>query len=317
MADPTSKPPGIPPIHALEGNVFGALFDFHEKVMALLRAANLPDDKLSVASARIGHLLRATTKEIKLTHDLNVQPRLDAVYEELQRFVAELVTLGSIRDQMEQIYRQMQPADIPWNNETPPKTLVELIEAGQVQPCKAIDLGCGAGNYAIYLAGLGFDVTGVDISPTAIALAEADAKRKSVACRFLVSDILAGLPEITETCDFAYDWSLLHHVFPIDRKRYVETVCRLLAPAGKYLSVCFSEQDAGFGGTGQIRRTSLGTMLYFSSENELRDLFTRDFDIRALKTVPVEGQREPHLMNVAFMEKKLVSPKKRRGRRRT
>ena len=173
MADPTNKPPGIPPIHALEGNVFGALFDFHEKVMALLRAANLPDDKLGVASARIGHLLRATTKEIKLTHDLNVQPRLDAVYEELQRFVAELVTLGSIRDQMEQIYRQMQPADIPWNNETPPKVLVELIEAGQVQPCKAIDLGCGTGHCAIYLAGLGFDVTGVDISPTAIALAEA------------------------------------------------------------------------------------------------------------------------------------------------
>ena len=123
------------------------------------------------------------------------------------------VAMGSIRDQMEQIYSETPPGDIPWNNETPPKALVELMEAEQVQPCKAIDLGCGAGNYAIYLAGLGFDVTGVDISPMAIALAEADAKRKSLACRFLVADILAGLPEITETFDFAYDWSLLHHVF--------------------------------------------------------------------------------------------------------
>jgi SAM-dependent methyltransferase len=178
-------------------------------------------------------------------------------------------------------------------------------------------MGCGAGNYAIYLASLGFDVLGVDISPSAIALAEADAKRKGVACRFVAADILAGLPEITETFDFAYDWSLLHHVFPLDRKRYVETVCRLLAPGGKYLSVCFSEQDAGFGGTGHTRRTPLGTMLYFSSEDELRDLFAPDFDIRTLKTVQVEGKREPHLMNFAFMEKKLVSPKKRRGRRRT
>jgi SAM-dependent methyltransferase len=194
---------------------------------------------------------------------------------------------------------------------------VELIEAGHIQPCKAIDLGCGVGNHAIYLAGLGFDVTGVDISPTAIALAEADAKRKSVACRFLVADILAGLPQITETFDFAYDWSLLHHVFPLDRKRYAETVHRLLVPGGKYLSVCFSEKDAGFGGMGHTRRTSLSTMLYFSSEDELRDLFAPEFDIRTLKTVRVEGKREPHWMNVALMEKKLVSPKKRRGRSRT
>ncbi len=317
MIDPTSKPPGIPLIHALESNLFGAIFEFHKKVMALLRAANLPNDKLAVASERIDHLLRETTEEIKSIQDLNIQPRLDAMYEDVRRMVDELVALGSIRDQMEQIYSETPPGDILWNSETPPKALVELIEAGQVQPCKAIDLGCGAGNYAIYLAGLGFDVTGVDISPTAIALAEADAKRKSVACRFLVADILAGLPEITETFDFAYDWSLLHHVFPLDRKRYAETVHRLLVPGGKYLCVCFSEQDAGFGGTGHTRRTSLGTVLYFSSEDELRDLFAPEFDIRTLKTVPVEGKREPHLMNVAFMEKKLVSPKKRRSRRRT
>ena len=186
-----------------------------------------------------------------------------------------------------------------------------------MQPCKTIDLGCGAGNYAIYLAGLGFDVTGVDISPSAIALAEANARQKGVSCRFLVADILGGLPEVTETFEFAYDWSLLHHVFPLDRKRYAETVHRLLALGGKYLSVCFSEKDAGFGGTGPIRRTPLGTMLYFSSEEELRDLFTPGFDVTTLKTVEIEGKREPHLMNFAFMEKKAVSPKKRRGRRRT
>jgi SAM-dependent methyltransferase len=164
---------------------------------------------------------------------------------------------------------------------------------------------------------LGFDVLGVDISPSAIALAEANAKQKGVTCRFVAADVLGGLPEITETFEFAYDWSLLHHVFPLSRKRYAETVCRLLAPGGKYLSVCFSEQDAGFGGTGHTRRTPLGTMLYFSSEDELRDLFASGFDIRTLKTVQVEGKQEPHLMNFAFMEKKQVGQKKKRGRKRT
>ena len=177
-------PPDTPGLHALEGNLFGAIFGFHKKVMTLLRGAGLADDKLGVASERIGHLLRETTEGIKSTKDLNIQPRLDAMYEDVQRMVDELVALGSLRDQMEQIYSETPPADIPWNIETPPKALVELIDSGQIQPCKAIDLGCGAGNYAIYLASLGFDVTGVDISPSAIALAEANAKQKGVTCRF-------------------------------------------------------------------------------------------------------------------------------------
>jgi SAM-dependent methyltransferase len=209
-----------------------------------------------------------------------------------------------IRDQMETIYSETPPAAIRWNIESPPEALVSLVETGQVQPCKTIDMGCGAGNYAIYLASVGFDVTGVDISPSAVALAEANANKKGVACRFVVADVLGGLSEVGDTFDFAYDWSLLHHVFPEDRKQYIETVHRLLVPGGKYLSVCFSEKDTGFGGPGQFRTTSIGTTLYFSSEDELRSLFEPYFQVTTLKTIQVEGKREPHLMNYAFMEKR-------------
>ena len=165
-------------------------------------------------------------------------------------------------------------------------------------------MGCGAGNYAIYLGSVGFDVNGVDISPSAIALADANAKQKGGTCNFVAADVLGGLTEITDTFDFSVDWSLLHHVFPEDRKQYVETVHRLLVPGGKYLSVCFSEEDAGFDGTGKERRTPLGTVLYFSCEVELRDLFGPYFDITTLETVQVEGKQEPRLMNWAFMAKK-------------
>ena len=54
--------------------------------------------------------------------------------------------------EMDKIYRNMPLEEIPWNIETPPDALVELIESGKVKPCKTIDFGCGAGNYAIYLA---------------------------------------------------------------------------------------------------------------------------------------------------------------------
>jgi len=213
-------------------------------------------------------------------------------------------TPDAIRDDMERVYTEIPPADIPWNIESPPRELISLVEAGHVRPCSAIDLGCGAGNYAIYLASQGFDVTGVDVSSAAIALARDNAKQKGVECDFLVADVLDGLGEFTGAFEFAYDWSLLHHVFPENRKRYVETVHRVLASGGKYFSVCFSEQDGAFGGSGKVRKTPLGTVLFFSSEEELRDLFGPCFAVRTLKTAEVEGKWERHLMNVALMEKK-------------
>ena len=213
-------------------------------------------------------------------------------------------TPGAIREEMERIYTEIPPADIPWNIESPPRELISLIEAGQIQPCKAIDFGCGAGNYATYLASRGFDVTGVDVSSAAIALARDNAKKKGVKCDFLVADVLDGLDEYTGAFQFAYDWALLHHVFPENRKRYVETVHRVLVPGGQYFSVCFSEQDAAFGGSGKVRPTPLGTVLYFSSEEELKEIFEPYFLVRTLKTVEIEGKRGPHLMNVALMERK-------------
>jgi SAM-dependent methyltransferase len=206
--------------------------------------------------------------------------------------------------EMDSIYKNIPLEEIPWNIETPPDALVELVDSGKVKPCKTIDLGCGAGNYAIYLASIGFDVTGIDISPAAIKIAEENAKKKGVKWNFLVADVLGDLDEVKETFDFAYDWELLHHIFPDKRKKYVENVYRIINPGGKYLSVCFSEKDLQFGGSGKYRETPLDTILYFSSDDELRDLFEPHFNIKELKTIEISGKIAPHLANYAFMERK-------------
>ncbi|MGD0952756.1 MAG: class I SAM-dependent methyltransferase [Methanotrichaceae archaeon] len=185
-------------------------------------------------------------------------------------------------NEMDKIYRTMSLEEIPWNIETPPKALVDLIGSGKVKPCKAIDLGCGAGNYAIYLASIGFDVTGVDISPMAIKIAKENAKKKNVKSNFFVADVLGDLHEVKETFDFAYDWEVLHHIFPEERKKYVQNVHRILNPKMKYLSVCFSEKDPQFGSSGRYVKTRIGTILYLSSQEELRDLFDPCFDIKEL-----------------------------------
>lgn len=86
-----------------------------------------------------------------------------------------------IKNQMEKIYREMSPEDIPWNIETPPDILRDLATHTVLKPCKVIELGCGAGHYVIYFAKNGFDATGVDISEIAIDMARASALREGVA----------------------------------------------------------------------------------------------------------------------------------------
>jgi len=211
---------------------------------------------------------------------------------------------GINRAEIDRIYRNMNLEKIPWNIEAPPDALIELVKSGKLKPCKTIDLGCGAGNYGIFLASIGFDVTGVDISQTAIKLARENAEKKGVNSKFIVADVLGNLDEIKGTFDFAYDWELLHHIFPEERKKYVENVHRILNPRGKYLSVCFNEKDPQFGGSGKYVETRIGTILYLSSVEELRDLFKPYFSIEELKTIEIRGKSVNHLANYAFMEKK-------------
>ena len=93
----------------------------------------------------------------------------------------------------------------------------------------------------------------------------------------------------------AYDWEVLHHIFPEERGVYIDNIRKMLEPGGIYLSVCFSEQDPDFGGEGKYRQTPINTTLYFSSEEEIRNLLVTDFTIKELRTVEIAGKYGPHM----------------------
>jgi SAM-dependent methyltransferase len=214
-----------------------------------------------------------------------------------------------LAEQMERIYREMPPASIPWNHQVPPELLVQLVESGWVTPCDAVDLGCGAGNYTAWLAARGFRMTGVDLSPGAIELARARATALGVACRFLASDLLGEVELPAASFDFAFDWEVLHHVFPADRERYVAAVHRLLRPGGRYYSVCFELAAAtAFPGEGKFRTTPLGTRLYFSEAAELRRLFEPWFTIDSLGETTVAGRTGRHPVIEARLLRKERAP---------
>jgi len=209
-----------------------------------------------------------------------------------------------IKDQMERIYRDIPLDAIPWNRTTPPEILVTAVTANISKACKVIEMGCGAGNYAIYFSKLGYDCAGLDISENAIRIARNLSLTAGAKCKFFVADVTGDLSECNSTFDFVYDWELLHHIFPEDREKYIDNVDRLLNPNGRYLSVCFSEDSPQFGASGKYRKTPLGTVLYFSSEKELELLFKRRFVIDDLKTVDVKGKNNTHKAIYAFMKKK-------------
>ena len=74
-----------------------------------------------------------------------------------------------------EIYRSPTPPS--WDIGRPAIDLVRAVESGLIKPCRAVDLGCGSGTNAIYLAGKGFDVTGIDLSSTALSIAQKKAQQ--------------------------------------------------------------------------------------------------------------------------------------------
>lgn len=205
---------------------------------------------------------------------------------------------------MNKIYREMDLDKIPWNVENPPEILQDLIRSKKLAPCKIIELGCGVGNYVRYFSKMGFDATGVDISETAIEIARELAKKAEVTCEFIVADVLGDMSEIKKKYDFAYDWELLHHIFPEDRDKYIENIHGLLKTQGRYLSVCFGEANTQFGGVGKYRKTPIGTVLYFSGEAEMESLFSRLFSVEELKSVDIIAKTGLHRAIYALMTRK-------------
>jgi cyclopropane fatty-acyl-phospholipid synthase-like methyltransferase len=112
--------------------------------------------------------------------------------------------------------------------------LVRLVEGGQLKPGRAVDLGCGEGDNAIFLARHGFDVTGVDFAPAAIAKAKAKAQRAGAAVEFLVDD-LTNLRQLRGRFDVLVDYGTFDDLTAPQRSAYLRNVSPLARPGAKFL----------------------------------------------------------------------------------
>ena len=216
------------------------------------------------------------------------------------------------KEALEKVYEK--PGAV-WTSTTPPEELVELIDSGKIKPCKVLDVGCGEGFYSIYLASKGFEVTGMDLAENAIKLAKQNAKKSEVKIKFIAMDI-SEINKLNEKFDFILGWAILHHIIPEKRKKYVEKLSKLLNKNGKYLSISFSINDRKSDKgkkfkevtEGQKRpegtRRPIGATLYFSTLEELKDLFEPFFKIIENKVYEKPGVGGNNTWNYFFMEVK-------------
>lgn len=105
-------------------------------------------------------------------------------------------------------------------------------------PRTALDVGCGTGRNAIYMASHGASVIGFDFSEEAIGRAQT--RKASLAVPlgvdFVHHDLNDGLPADTGSLDLVTDiFVYKHQMDPSDRTRYRNEIGRVLRPDGKLL----------------------------------------------------------------------------------
>ncbi len=79
----------------------------------------------------------------------------------------------------------------PWDVGRPQPAFVELVKAGELNSGNVLDVGCGTGENALYLAEKGFAVIGVDLTNRAIAAARAKAAERKLKVDFRKGNALS------------------------------------------------------------------------------------------------------------------------------
>lgn len=134
----------------------------------------------------------------------------------------------------EMLQRRYQERNLPWDLPLPPPGIVAL--AGALPPGRALDLGCGVGRTAIYLAAAGWLVDGVDFVPEAIEMAEGRVAAAGVAEQVrLFHGSVAAMPFLDGPYDLAVDIGCMHALEGDDLRGYAGEVARLVRPGGRYV----------------------------------------------------------------------------------
>lgn len=155
----------------------------------------------------------------------------------------------------ERFKKRYESGDTPWDIGKPDFNLIQTVATMAIEPCTALDIGCGTGDNSIWLCQKNFQVRGIDISEIAIQKAIEKASKANVKCTFIVIDFLTNKVE-GAPFGFVFDRGCFHSLnSDEERESFAENVAAHLKKDGLWLSLV-GNADEQRHGPGPPRRTA-------------------------------------------------------------
>src|SRR5436305_7321847 len=169
----------------------------------------------------------------------------------------------------------------PWDIDRPQRVFVEAADrlTGDI-----LDAGCGTGENALFFAGRGHPVLGIDFLEGPIQEARRKAQERGLGAEFVQRDALT-LATPDRRFDSVIDSGLFHVFSDEDRARYVAGLAHVTKPGARLFLLCFSEEEPGTQGPRRV------------SQGELRKAFADGWAVEEIR--PARFEVRPDLEDVS------------------
>ena len=159
----------------------------------------------------------------------------------------EAIGRGEPTAWFDRLYAEGQAGEIsmPWDRDEPNPQLAAWAESVGLDGAgsSAVVVGCGMGADAEFLVARGFDTTGFDIAPAAIA--EVRRRRPDTPVDYRVEDLLALSPDLVGRFDLVAEIFTLQALPDPPRPEAAEAVVGLVRPGGRLVAVAFRADGSG------------------------------------------------------------------------
>lgn len=187
----------------------------------------------------------------------------------------------------------------------PPEPIVRFVArhyygSADRRAVRILDIGCGTGCVAWYMAREGFTVSGIDGSKIGLALARQRFRKEGLTGSFVRGDFTRKLPFPDASFDAAIDNAALCHNPPPALAAAIKEIHRTLKPGGRHFGMMFAPGSTGEGSGRLIapntyRGIKTGPLagrwpVLFASRGQLRRLFSPFASLRVDRQSYTEGE---------------------------